>query len=138
MSERHQRPLDRIAATPLAVDARGDSIRVVVAADKYTVANISSGMNDREEYARLFAVAPALMQAGDALAEAAQEFILAVCDDRDDWDVIANRLNEQVYTFRKIALSPFSGGAQDAPRAVQVGDHPPELPASQPERKTKP
>lgn len=53
--------LYRILSTPLAFDVRGDSVRIVVAADKYTVANISEGMNDREEYARLFAAAPELL-----------------------------------------------------------------------------
>lgn len=97
-------PIDRIASTPLAVDARGDSVRVVVAADKYTVANISAGMNDREEYARLFAAAPALMQAGDELAGTALALIRAILEGRDDLEDIADRLNNQVYAFRWIAL----------------------------------
>lgn len=99
-----QSSISRIASTPLAVDARGSSVRVVVAADKYTVANISAGMNDREEYARLFAAAPALMQAGDELAGAAVDFILAISEGRDDWDGLAHRLNDQIYQFRKVAL----------------------------------
>jgi hypothetical protein len=53
----------RIALTPLSIDVRGTSVRVVVAADKYTVANVSEGMNDRREYARLFAAAPMLLEA---------------------------------------------------------------------------
>ena len=54
--------LERIQDTPLAIDVRGDSVRVVVAGDNYTVANISPGMNDRAEYARLFAAALPMMQ----------------------------------------------------------------------------
>jgi hypothetical protein len=55
--------LERILSTPLAVDTRGMQARVVVAADKYTVAVISHGMNDRAEYALLFARAPQLLTA---------------------------------------------------------------------------
>lgn len=107
-----QSPISRIANTPLAVDVRGDSVRVVVAADEYTVASISAGMNDREEYARLFAAAPALMQAGDEMAETAQAFILAVFNDQADCQGIAHKLNEQIYRFRKIALLKL--GADEA------------------------
>lgn len=52
----------RIMGTPLAVAERETgTARVVVAADKFTVATISLGMNDRTEYARLFAAAPDLL-----------------------------------------------------------------------------
>lgn len=61
--------MNRIMTTPLAVDARGSSVRVVVAADKYTVANVSEGMNDREEYARLFAAAPEFLAAALAVLD---------------------------------------------------------------------
>lgn len=54
---------ERISKTPLAVEQRRWNIRVVVARDKYTVATISQGMNDREEYARLFSAAPELLDA---------------------------------------------------------------------------
>lgn len=54
---------ERIAKTPLAVVQHRWNIRVVVAADKYTVATISQGMNDREEYGRLFAAAPNMLAA---------------------------------------------------------------------------
>lgn len=60
---------ERITGTPLATDVRGSSVRVVVAADKYTVANINAGMNDREEYARLFAASPQLLAAVDRAAD---------------------------------------------------------------------
>lgn len=55
--------MKRIMSTPLAVDVRGDSVRVVVAADKYTVAKISEGMNDRKDYARLFALSLEMLAA---------------------------------------------------------------------------
>lgn len=55
--------IDRIRNTPLAIDVRGNSVRVVVSADKYTVALISEGMNDRVEYSKLFAAAPELLAA---------------------------------------------------------------------------
>lgn len=64
--------MDRIMTTPLAADAMGSSVRVVVAADKYTVANVSEGMNDREEYARLFAAAPELLEALKNISECAE------------------------------------------------------------------
>jgi len=54
---------ERIVAAPLAVAQRRWNIRVVVAADDYTVTTISQDMNDREEYARLFAAAPELLAA---------------------------------------------------------------------------
>lgn len=54
---------ERVLGTSLSTDTRGSSVRVVVTADRYTVANISEGMNDREVYARLFAAAPDLLRA---------------------------------------------------------------------------
>ncbi|CAN7378539.1 hypothetical protein LJR220_003368 [Bradyrhizobium sp. LjRoot220] len=54
---------ERIASTPLAIEQRRWNIRVVVAADKYTVATVSQGINDREEYARLFSAAPDMLAA---------------------------------------------------------------------------
>jgi hypothetical protein len=54
----------RIMQTPLAVAERETgTARVVVAADKFTVATINIGMNDRTEYARLFAASPDLLAA---------------------------------------------------------------------------
>jgi len=53
----------RIVQAPLSIDARGSSVRVIIAADKYTVANVSQGINDREEYARLFSAAPDMLAA---------------------------------------------------------------------------
>jgi hypothetical protein len=61
--------LKRILETPLDIDVRGGSCRVVVAADKYTIANISTGANDREAYARLFASAPAMLEALQAIID---------------------------------------------------------------------
>lgn len=63
--------MKRIMSTPLAIDVRGGSVRIVVAGDKYTVAQISEGMNDRKAYARLFALSvemlAALKQADETL-----------------------------------------------------------------------
>jgi hypothetical protein len=65
--------LERIQSTQLGVDVRGDSVRVVVAADKYTVARISEGMNDRELYARMFTAARDLYLAIRPLAFASPD-----------------------------------------------------------------
>lgn len=64
-------PKERILNTPLTVDGRARAVRVTVARDKYTVALISDGMNDRQEYAKLFAAAPKLWE----LLEAASVYI---------------------------------------------------------------
>ncbi len=58
-------PLQHIMKWPLKADKR--SVRG--AATGYHVTTISDGMNDREEYARLFAAAPALLAALRSLAD---------------------------------------------------------------------
>jgi hypothetical protein len=58
-------PLQRIMECPL----RADKQFVRVAADGYHVTTISDGMNDCEEYARLFSAAPALLAALRLLAD---------------------------------------------------------------------
>jgi hypothetical protein len=58
-------PLERIMGWPLKADER--SVRG--AATGYHVATISDGMNDRGEYARLFAAAPSLLVALRSLAD---------------------------------------------------------------------
>lgn len=69
----------RITTTPLATDCRGSSVRVIVARDKYTVANVSQGMNDREEYARLFAASPEMLQMLQTMAR--MDFYSIDCSD---------------------------------------------------------
>jgi hypothetical protein len=61
--------VERIAATLL----RADREHVRVNADGYHVATISPHMNDRAEYARLFAAAPALLASLTALTDWARE-----------------------------------------------------------------
>lgn len=51
--------MERILASPLK--AGGDHVRM--AGDGYHVATVSRGMNDRAEYARLFAAAPDMLAA---------------------------------------------------------------------------
>ncbi|MGD0144494.1 MAG: hypothetical protein ABSC92_15180 [Rhizomicrobium sp.] len=62
-------PLQRITAWPLRADKR--SVRG--AATGYHVATISDGMNDREEYARLFAAAPNLLATLQSFVEEVSE-----------------------------------------------------------------
>jgi hypothetical protein len=68
--------MKRIMNTPLNIDARGSSVRVVVAADNYSVAHIAEGMNDRLQYAKLFAASPKLL-------EALEEVVSAWYEDRN-------------------------------------------------------
>lgn len=79
--------MKRVMSTPLAVDVRGSSIRVVVAADKYTVALVSEGMNDREAYARLFALSVEML----AVLKEADETLTA--DDACNIDPIVGSNN---------------------------------------------
>ena len=57
--------LQRIYDMPLKAD--GAFVRGV--SDNYHVTTISSGMNDREEYARLFAAAPVILESLQALSD---------------------------------------------------------------------
>ena len=62
-------PFQRITQWPLRADER--SVRG--AATGYHVATISDGMNDREEYARLFAAAPNLLATLQSFVEEVSE-----------------------------------------------------------------
>lgn len=83
---------ERILSTPLRSTFRGDQIGDVrVDVDGYHVATISTKMNDRLEYAKLFAAAPKLVKAllrlrncpDVGLDELSPETIKAL-DDADD------------------------------------------------------
>lgn len=96
--------MDRIMTTPLAADAMGSSVRVVVAADKYTVANVSEGMNDREEYARLFAAAPELLAALESIVDLTKPG--QTVNVSQATDIICD-----VWTAASAALTKATGGA---------------------------
>jgi hypothetical protein len=94
----------RILQTPLSTDIRGSSVRVVVAADKYTVARISEGVNDRAEYARLFAAAPALLSTMDRAIELLGDWLTdnteTVFEEQPEIDDIRSELIEAVASAR--------------------------------------
>ena len=73
--------VERIMKMPL----KADDVFVRGAADSYHVATISSGMNNREDYARLFAAAPSLVATlrtlSDGIAEMRQRVVIS--DERD-------------------------------------------------------
>lgn len=95
--------IERILSTPLKAMEHGGISSVCVVADGYHVATIGA-INDQQEYARLFASAPGMLSTGLTMADTVIEFINAVCDEADNWDDIARRLNDEVYAFRKAIL----------------------------------
>lgn len=73
----------RIMGTPLIAIGT----RVHVAADKYHVATVSSGMNDAEDYARIFASVTDLIEALESVMRYADPW--AVPQSREGFDNVA-------------------------------------------------
>ena len=90
----------------LSSKVRAPDGTMIAQVHQYKVGKI--GAAERRGNARLIAAAPELRSTGTAMAETAMKLIEALCND-EDWSDIADRLNDQVGVFRRVAF--LKGGA---------------------------
>jgi hypothetical protein len=93
----------------VGANASGGHHLYIIDKDGRKIAALWGKADEKAANARLIAAATDLLKTGNAMADTAIQLIQAFCND-EDWHDLADRLNDQVYEFRGIAIATTKGG----------------------------